>query len=636
MAEKKEDIKQENTEAVVAKNVVPTKNSMLLDVKYVKQRKKEGIPDYLYIVWRDIPSGEKFMKVIPEPRMPIYFEKEKFRNHSYNKNYAPLNTLEKEVVKYKDIPFVIANDIGEEGRTYLQNQMKNGNYNAIREMFLYPYVFGADYDVATWYRIQWLLNFDNDLPKKLKKGFLDIEVDGLEVGGMPTPRNCPVNAVTLIDDSANTVYTFLLMYRKFKPKYEKVDYEKKLISEDQIEAEKKREEMYAHMHSEQKFLSEHTELLDKKLHEMFDDSYGSLNYNFYYYEDEKKMLVHLFQLINQLKLDIIGIWNMSFDIPYLMQRMDTLGLDPCAIISHPDFPSKECFFKADERNHDIKNKHDNFYCTSYTTYYDQMELYASIRKSKQELRSYRLTVIAQIELKDSKLDYSDNADIKTLPYVDFEKFVIYNIKDVLLQMGIERRTSDFDALYSKSYLNATAYPSVFSQTVVLRNVQYKYFLEEGLVPGSNVNVFNDSMKEIAAKYDKEDDEEDDEDDSFEGALVADPRYNDYEGIEIYGQKSNCFFENGIDFDMTAFYPSSIFAMNIDPSTLIFKMIIPTTEYDIGGGEIPLRGITKESFTEIPDVSKELMDNFITGNFLDFGAKWLNLPSLDELYELTKE
>jgi hypothetical protein len=201
-------------------------------------------------------------------------------------------------------------------------------------------------------------------------------------------------------------------------------------------------------------------------------------------------------------------------------------------------------------------------------------------------------------------------------------------------MGIERRTSDFDALYSKSYLNATAYPSVFSQTIVLRNVQYKYFLDEGLVPGSNVNIFNEKNKEFEAKYDSDavDSNEDDDDDGFEGALVADPQFNDYEGVELYGEKSNCVFNNGIDFDMTAFYPSSIFAMNIDPSTLIFKMIIPATEYDVGGGEIPLRGITKESFDKNADVSKELMDNFATGNLLDFGSKWLNLPTIDEIYE----
>ena len=38
--------------------------------------------------------------------------------------------------------------------------------------------------------------------------------------------------------------------------------------------------------------------------------------------------------------------------------------------------------------------------------------------------------------------FVDEANIKTLPYVDYEKFVMYNIKDVLLQFGIENKCKD--------------------------------------------------------------------------------------------------------------------------------------------------------------------------------------------------
>ena len=72
------------------------------------------------------------------------------------------------------------------------------------------------------------------------------------------------------------------------------------------------------------------------------------------------MLVHLFQLIHKLKLDFIGIWNISFDIPYIYDRLKVLGIDPADVMCHPDFPSKICYFKPDTRNHDIKNKNDSF------------------------------------------------------------------------------------------------------------------------------------------------------------------------------------------------------------------------------------------------------------------------------------
>lgn len=304
---------------------------------------------------------------------------------------------------------------------------------------------------------------------------------------------------------------------------------------------------------------------------------------------------------------------------------------------HPDFPSKVCRFKADTRNFEIKNKNDVMILSSYTNFIDQMELYAANRKGGAELRNYKLNYIAKKELKDTKLDYSEDGNIKTLPYTNFEMFVSYNIKDVLLQYGIERRTSDLDTLYVSSYKNATPYSKVFKQTVVLRNVQYVNYLRRGLVPGNNINVLFDTKQE-EPKYDEDGNLIDEEDDSFEGALVADPIYNDKVGIKIYGQISNNIFLNAIDFDMSSFYPSSIRAMNIDPSTLIFKMQLDLMQYDIYDGPIPLNGVTWKKFVEEgeKDGSKEFIDNFQTGNYTTFGSKWMNMPSVEEVYARMKK
>lgn len=603
----------------------PNKDSaMLLDVQYIKANKKNNTPDYLYVIWKDLDTGDKYLNCIEEPKMEIYFEKDELRTHAHNKNYERIENLEKRVVKYRDIPFVIAND-SPVGRQFLTKIIETKSYSDLQRLFLYPYVFGADYDVASWYRIQWVRTLDNERTKKLRKGFMDIEVDGIEVRGMPSPSDCPINAITLIDDSENQCYTFLLVNREFVPK------DTKHMTEKQINIENTRKEMYDTMHKSQEYFRNNQDEIVDELHSLFDESYGELHYNFYYYEDERKMLVHFFQLINILKLDFIGIWNISFDIPYILDRLEHLGLDPAEVICHPDFPVKQCYFKHDIRNHDIKNKSDTFYVSSYTVFYDQMELYASIRKGASELRSYRLNFIAERELKDSKLDYSDDGDIKTLPYLNFKKFAIYNIKDVLLQMGIERRTNDFDTLYVSSYQNATAFDKVFKQTVKLRNVQYLSFLSQGLIPGNNINIFEPEKNII-----EENDEDDDDESEYEGALVADPLYNGYEGQLLYGQRTNNIFLNAVDFDMSAFYPSSIMGMNIDPSTLIFKTIMNADQYDICGGKLKFRGITSCGFDPTSDMSKECMDNFQTKNYMTTGTKWFNMPNVYEVYERMKK
>lgn len=139
-----------------------------------------------------------------------------------------------------------------------------------------------------------------------------------------------------------------------------------------------------------------------------------------------------------------------------------------------------------------------------------MILYAQIRKGQSELGSVKLNIIGQKELGDEKLDYSEEANIKTLPYVNYKKFLLYNIKDVLLQYGIERKTSDLDNLYTRSILNSVPYKKVFSQTALLRNRCYVEYLKQGYVIGNNINL--DYNK------DWDSDEDDEEKEKFAGAF----------------------------------------------------------------------------------------------------------------------
>lgn len=606
-------------------------NAMLIDIQYVKPDRKNKQPDYLYIIWKDLRDGSKHLEAVPEPMMEIYFEKPEFRNHSYNKNYARLEEVNKKVVKYKDIIYAIADDMGDVGKQRLQNCFDTRDYKGIKEFMIYPYVYGADYDIRAWYRYKWLQTFENELPKPISKGFLDIEVDSMEAVGFPSPSSCPIDLVTLIDWDTKTSYTFALIGVDSQD-------DPKQWTNLTLSKRRKREEkynMYKHRIKEQEYWSSHIDELDYEAHKLFDENYPDMEYKFYFYKDERKMLVHLFQLINQLKKDFIQVWNIAFDMPYIIDRCRALGLDPAQVMCDKDFPVKECWFKHDNLNFEVKNKSHFMHLSSYTVFTDQMVNYAAIRKGQQELRSNKLTYIAQKEIGDEKLDYSEEGNIKTVSYRNYLMYFLYNIKDVLLQGGIEQATSDLETYYLTSYNNITPYESEFKQTVKLRNVQYLSFMSQNLVPGENVNGFLYNSRS--------EDDEDDEKEKFEGALVGDPLLINNFGEELYGRKTNSIFDYSVDFDMGAFYPSTIRVMNIDPSTLIFKMILDSSQYDSRGGDLAYHGITdtqmnprsKDSFTG--DIAKEVMDNFQTKNYLSFGYKWLNLPSINDVYEkLLKE
>ena len=84
--------------------------------------------------------------------------------------------------------------------------------------------------------------------------------------------------------------------------------------------------------------------------------------------------------------------------------------------------------------------------------------------------------------------------------------------------------------------------------------------------------------------------------------------------------------------MSSFYPSSIRAMNIDPSTLIFKMIMDPKQFDTKAyhGELPYHGITDDKYNADDELGKECIDNFQTGNYLSAAHKWLNFPTVSEV------
>ena len=169
-----------------------------------------------------------------------------------------------------------------------------------------------------------------------------------------------------------------------------------------------------------------------------------------------------------------------------------------------------------------------------------MIVYAQVRKGKSELGSVRLNVIGKEELGDEKLDYTEEANIKTLPYVNYKKFLLYNIKDVLLQYGIERKTSDLDNLYTRSIMNSVPYKKVFSQTALLRNRCYVDYLKQGYIIGNNINI----------DYERDFNEpEEEEEEKFSGALVGDPLLNsEKNGMSINGVKNKFMRKYVIDFD----------------------------------------------------------------------------------------
>ena len=627
---------------------IPKDKAMLVDVQYVKEDRKNKLPDTLYLVWKDLETKEKHVTTIESPTVDIYFEKPEYRaSHTYPTayplDYNLLSKVDKKTVPYTGIIDAIIEDGGDPAKQYAMNCYKTYNYSGLNDLLKYNYVFGADYDIRPLYRYKWMKEYDNSLPKPIDKAFSDIEVDFMNVTGSSDPLTCPVDLITLVDNDKKVCFTFALVGQ------EREDVPLDKLTSSGVTLELRRRELHLSRLQQEKDLMDHQEELKEELHQMFDDTYGKLTYKFFFYTDEKEMLANYFMLIRKRKYDFVTFWNFEFDVNYLYNRAKVLGLDPNSLFCHPDFKRKECYFKKDRFHFDIKSKTDYFFTTGYTNFVCQMRIYAAIRKSQSELRNFSLNYIGEKVVKDKKLDYGEEGSIKYFSYLNYRKYFIYNIKDVLLQKGIEDHTGDLDNYYATSYQNVTPYQDEFKQTQKLRNVQYMDYLTSGMVPGENQNATPFGQEEepdddLDEFFDFDDDEEEETSGSkkkkkgFEGALVGDPRLNAHVGMNLYGKASNNIFIYSIDMDMSSFYPSTIFACNIAPSALHFKVYLDAGQFNVRGGDLKFYGITpvpllpKEPSAFHDDVAKECIDNYQTHNYLSTGRKWFNLPTMTDLYK----
>lgn len=616
-------------------NVPISENAMLLDIQHVKANYREEIPETLYILWKDLDTERKYIQTIEHPEIDLYFEKTEKRNHTDPKTYVYAADCYKRRVPYNKIRDTIIEEGGEAAKARAKYLYQNKQYKELDEFLKYPYVYGGDIDIRAYYHYLWRQEHDNNLPKPLHIGFADIECCSAHIIGMANPKTCPVDLVTIVDGRERQSYTFALVGMELP-----IPDRASLTEEEWIQFTEL-EKMYAERREQEKYLMDHLDDLIKELHEKFDDVYPGMEYKSFFYKDEAKMISHIFDLIRRLDFDFVGWWNFEFDINYLIERAVVLKLDPILLFTSPDCKYRQCWFKKDKFHFAIKNKTDYFYNTGRTNYICQQRIYAATRKGRSELRSYSLSYVAQKELRDNKYDYSEDGNIKTVGFRNYKDYFIYNIKDVLLQFGIEEVTSDIANFYMTFYQTFTPYDSVFKQTVKLRCIQYYFLLSRGMVPGMNIN-----KTPFGAEDEPDDDEDDDDTPSegkkkkgFEGALVGDSRLNDNMGVPLYGTKpTNNIFNYGIDLDMGSFYPSTIKITNNEPSNLIFKCSVDASQFDILNGDKPVNTIShipllpdaESDFKD--DVSKECFDNFYTRNWLTAGHKWFNLPDMADLYK----
>ena len=190
-------------------------------------------------------------------------------------------------------------------------------------------------------------------------------------------------------------------------------------------------------------------------------------------KDEKELLQEFLGTWQQLDLDIISGYNIKlFDMPYLVNRMQNIlgeeavkKLSPWGLVFEKDImiQGQPCLV------YNIKGM-------SVVDYY---ELYKKFTFKNHE--SYRLDYIAQEELGEGKVDYHEYSTLTELYKNNFQKYIEYNIRDVLIVEHLEEKLGFIALILALAYDAKCNYLDVLTTILPWDIIIHNYLLERKIV-----------------------------------------------------------------------------------------------------------------------------------------------------------
>ena len=151
------------------------------------------------------------------------------------------------------------------------------------------------------------------------------------------------------------------------------------------------------------------------------------------FKDEAEMLKVFLQLIDDA--DILSGWNSEgYDIPYTVNRIiKVLGKSETRhLCLFGQFPKERTYdnFGQERQSYDLIGR----------VHLDYMQLYRKF--NYEERHSYRLDFIGEVEVGEKKVAYEGSLD--RLYNHDYEKFIEYNIQDVMLLHKLDKKLQFID------------------------------------------------------------------------------------------------------------------------------------------------------------------------------------------------
>lgn len=232
--------------------------------------------------------------------------------------------------------------------------------------------------------------------------------------------------------------------------------------------------------------------------------------------------------------DCLSYWfGEQFDLPYIINRLNRLFGENGANELSP-VGKLRC-------REDIVNKIGQTFdkwTISGISCIDYMEAYKTYARGLKA--SYNLNAIAEEELGEGKIAYNA-VSLAQLADTDWDKFVDYNIQDVLLLKKLDAKLKYLSIIRQLAYRGCTTFEKALGKVEMVAGavaIQAK---------NSNQVIPTFKKKEVDSDY--------------EGAYVRDP--------------TRGFHKDVVSFDANSLYPNTIITLNISPETKVGKIVDKT-------------------------------------------------------------
>ena len=249
------------------------------------------------------------------------------------------------------------------------------------------------------------------------------------------------------------------------------------------------------------------------------------------YDDEYAMIIDFIDDWRKINPDVVTGWNVEgFDIPYMVNRFTNVvgeshakKLSPVNVIYEKTIMAKTKFGAEEQEIKDIRG----------LSVLDYLVLYKKFTYKQQE--NYRLDTIAQVELGEKKLDYSEYGNLMNLYKENHQLFVEYNVKDVELVQRLEDKLGLLDQVYALSYDAKVNFPDALTSVKMWDVIIHNHLMDRNIVvPSKPTDIQKDGK--------------------IRGAYVKEPKPGMYDWV--------------CSFDLDSLYPHLMMQYNISPDTFV--------------------------------------------------------------------